>query len=176
MLRKKIVSLTLFKNITVSRPSTLFRSFLMGRSGFTTIGTRGGGGLPLLAQKFELPSSAGYHPTQKIESLSPSPHHRSHIGEKVFLIAFKLILQKFLPAVHIFSHNHEKFVGTKPFNTKQCQAGLSSTIIPPAFPFLPKMAKNDTSFDTALLSTPATRNNFTSSPKGEWPNGLRHCN
>ena len=59
-----------------------------------------------------------------------------------------------------------KFVETKSFNTKQCQAGLSSTIIPLVFPFLPKMAKNDPSFDTALLSTPAARNNFTSSPKG----------
>ena len=71
----------------------------MGRSRFTTKG------LPLQAQKFELSPSAGYHPHQKkIESLCPSPDHRQHIGQKVFLIAFRLILPKILPVAHIFSN------------------------------------------------------------------------
>ena len=42
-------------------------------------------------------------PTNEIESLSPSAHYGPHIGERVFLIAFRLILQKLLPVAHILS-------------------------------------------------------------------------
>ena len=99
---RKIILLTLFKNITVRRTNTLFRSFLMGRSGFTTKGGTSRG-LSLQTQKFELPPSAGYHRHQKNWITLPFPS--SHIGEKVFLIiAFRLILPKLLPVAHIFSH------------------------------------------------------------------------
>ena len=77
-------------------------------------------------KKFELSSSVGYHPHQKIES--PCPLITAHIGKKVSLAAFRKKISKILPQACIFSNTImtylKSFVGTKSLNTK-----LSSRII-----------------------------------------------
>ena len=86
LLWKKILSLTLFKIITASRPSTLLKVFLMGKSGCPNNRGNRGGELPLPAKKFELLPSVRYTLTKK------SP------------IAFRQVLPKFFPATCIFSY------------------------------------------------------------------------
>ena len=83
---KKILSLILFKIMTVYRLNTLLRVLLMGRSGCQDVPLREGKifffwrGVSVQAKKFELCPSVGYHP---YENLSPmSPDHRLHIGKK----------------------------------------------------------------------------------------------
>ena len=72
LLRKKILSLTLFKIITLSRPRILL----------STHPPYGEGGETLLqAKNVEFPASAGYILHQKNELPYPSPDH-SHIQEK----------------------------------------------------------------------------------------------
>ena len=52
---------------------------------------------------------------------------------KKYLIAFRQILPKILPAVYIFNNtimtNLKKFIWNKSLNTKQCPAGLSPRIL-----------------------------------------------
>ena len=94
-----------------------------------TKGGKLGEGVPLQDYKFELSPPVGYH------SQSPFPPLiTDHTLEKVFVIAFRQILPKILPAVYIFSNtiiiNLKKLIGKKFLNTKQCPAGLSPRIIP----------------------------------------------
>ena len=93
LLRKKILSLTLFKIITVSRPSTLIRIFLKERSGCPTKGRNWAGDFRASPKMWTFPS-VGYHPRSKIESLCLSPDHRPYIEKKVSLIAFRQVLTK----------------------------------------------------------------------------------
>ena len=64
------------KIITASRPKTLLRVFLMGKSQCPTKGWNREG---VSLQKFELSPSVGYHPHQKIKSPCPFPDHRPNI-------------------------------------------------------------------------------------------------
>ena len=83
LLWKKILSHTLFKIITVSRPSTLLRVFLMRKSGcHTNGGNWRGAGSFCKPKSLKFPSSVGYHPHEKIESLCLSSDHRLHIAKK----------------------------------------------------------------------------------------------
>ena len=131
MIWKKILSLTLFKIITVSESSTLLRVFLMGRSGCPTKG----GNLESLpaSQKVWTFIFCSISPPLK-NWVSLSPDHRLHIRKKVSLRAFRKILSKHLPGACILSNTIItyliKLVGIKSFNTKQCPAGLSLRIIP----------------------------------------------
>ena len=77
LLSKKILPLTLLKIMTVSRPSTILRVFLMGKLGCPT--KEGNWGVFLKVQKFKFSPSVGYHPYQKTESPCPSSDHRPHI-------------------------------------------------------------------------------------------------
>ena len=120
VLRKKILSLTFSKIITVSRPSTLQER---------KMGVERGGGGHMQAKKFELPPCVGYTNHQKLESSRPSLDHRSHI-ENIFA-----------GDVHFQLHNHnlfEKVLGTKSLNAKRCPTGLSPRIIPSVSQFLTK--------------------------------------
>ena len=131
-LKENTLSLILFKNITVIRPSTL----LMGGGLWFTI--KGGTGK----------DSEPFH--QKIECysfpscLTPSLHWlQTTYWEKVSLIAIKEILPKIFPMVHIFSFiittYLKNFIGVRTLSTKQYPAELSPWSIPPVFPILPKM-------------------------------------
>ena len=122
--------------MTVSRPSTLLRVFLMGGSRYPTKGGNWGkgGGSSCKPKSFELSPSDGYYTHQKIESPCPSLDHRPHIEKKVSLIVFRQILPKILLVVCIFSYTImmylKKLVETKSLSTKQCPAGSSPRIIP----------------------------------------------
>ena len=63
--------------------------------------------------------------------------------KKVFLVAFRQILEKNLPVVHIFSCTITRylktFCGIKSLSTKECLAELSLGIISPVSPIIPKM-------------------------------------
>ena len=80
LLWNKILSLSLYtlhtisflKIVTVGRPSTLLRVFLIGRSRCPTKGEILGGKLWLLAKKFELTSSVWYNSVKKLIPLVPS--------------------------------------------------------------------------------------------------------
>ena len=90
-------------------------------------------GSPCKPKKFELSSSVGYHPHQKLES--PCLLITDHVLEKkVSLIDFGQSFSKILPQACIFSNTImpylKKLIGTKSLNTKQCPAGLSPGIIP----------------------------------------------
>ena len=103
--------------------------------------------LPTHAKNFEPHPSLGCHSPPKIESspfpscLTPSLPCRPHIGES--LIAFRQILTKILPVVHICSFiittYLKKFIEVKSISTKQCPAELSPWITPPVSPILLKM-------------------------------------
>ena len=64
---------------------------------------------------------------RSVESPCPFPGHRPRIREKVFLIAFRLILPKILPRARIFTRtimNYlENLIGTTSFKMKQYPAG-----------------------------------------------------
>ena len=131
MIWKKILSLTLFKIITVSESSTLLRVFLMGRSGCPTKGENLVG-LPV-RQKIWAFILCFISSPLKNEPFCPLI--TDYILEKrVSLIAFRNILSKFFFEACIFSNTIVtyliKLVGTKSLNTKECPAGLSLGIIP----------------------------------------------
>ena len=114
---KKILSLTLFKIITVNGSSTLLRVFLMGRSGCPT---KGGnlGGLPASQKVWTFPLCWISPPLKNWV-----PQITDYIlGKKVLVIAFRQILSKILPEACIFSNTImtylKKLVGTKSLNTK----------------------------------------------------------
>ena len=87
LLWKKILSLTLFKIIAVSRTTTLIRIFLKERSDIPLReGT--GRGSPCKVCMQELSSSVGYHPHQKSRFLSLSWPQTTYWEKKVTLIAF----------------------------------------------------------------------------------------
>ena len=83
----------------------------MGRLGYHTKGGimgGGGGGVNLQDQKSELSPSVGYHFHQKIEPTCPYFNHRSHIGKKAYLMAFRQILPKiFAWGIYFQQHNHD---------------------------------------------------------------------
>ena len=129
LLWKKIISLTLFKTITISRPSTL-QNFPYGEIKKSYQGKEIRGGGPHARLKvWTLPACWISLPVPL-----PSADHRPHIGKKVFLIAFRQILPKILPAADSFSDtvitNLKNFIENKSLNTKQYPAGLSPRIIP----------------------------------------------
>ena len=66
---------------------------------------------------------------QKIESPRSSPDHRPDIGKKGFLIAFRQILPKFLPATCIFSYEITTYLKSSLELNHQFPARLSSKII-----------------------------------------------
>ena len=97
-----MLSLTPFKIITVSRPSTLLRVFLVVRLGCPTKG--GNWGVSMQAQKFELSPSVDDIPTKNLSS-PVSPMITDHILEKkTSLIAFRQILPKILSVAFTFSY------------------------------------------------------------------------
>ena len=84
---------------------------------------------------------------QKIESPLSSPDHWPDIGKKGFLIAFRQILPKFLPATCIFSYEITTYLKSSLELNHQFPARLSSKIIhgihlltkmPPSFVLLPQ--------------------------------------
>ena len=128
--------------------------------------------LPTHAQNFE--------PHHSVECDSPPknwvlthpvmPHPISlliadYILEKVSLIAFRQIVSKLLPLVHIFSFiittYLKNFIGVKSITTKQFPPELSPWIIPPVFPISSKMFPLVSS---CLLPPPCT-NGLAPSPK-----------
>ena len=126
LLWKKILSLTLFKINTVSRPSALqnfpYGDIILSKG-------NGRGGPPTRLKVWTFPFCWISPPV-----LFPSPNLRPHIRRKVSLIVFRQILPKTLSAVHIFSNtimsNLKKLIWNKPLNKKQFPAGLSPRIIP----------------------------------------------
>ena len=138
----KILSLTLFKIITVSRPTTLIRIFLMKRSRCLSKGRIGR--VSLQDQNLEFSPSVGYQPHSKIESPIPLLTTDHILSRKVSLITFRKIFPKILSVACIFSYTMKiywkKLVQTKSFNTKQCPAGLSPRIKLQISLFLPKIS------------------------------------
>ena len=136
---KKILSLILFKIMTVYRLNTLLRVLLMGRSGCQDVPLREGkfsfffgGGSPYKPKSLNFALLWDITPTK---IYPPCPLITDYIlGKKVSLIAFREILPKILPEGCIFSNtiiNYLKqLVGIKSFNAKQCSSGLSPRIIP----------------------------------------------
>ena len=136
LLWKKILSLFLFKVITLNRPSTLFRIVFMERSGCLTKWVIRG--FPLQATlNFLFLLDTTLH--QNIESHCPSPNQRTHIEKKVLRIAFRKTLPKILLWVRIFSYTVMTYlktlVWTKFLNRKWCPAGFSPKITLPVSPF-----------------------------------------
>ena len=134
LLRKKILSLILYKIITVSRPNTLLMIFLMERSWCPTKGGNFWEGSPSKSKSLNFPLLLDITLHQKIESPCPSLDHSSHIGKKnISLIAFRPILPKILPAACIFSYTImiclKKLIGTKSLNKNQCPTELFLIII-----------------------------------------------
>ena len=124
-----MLSLTLFKIITVSRPSTLLRLFLMGDQDF-----------PL---RKEL---RGLHPhAQNFERhfwKSSLTRSQTTYRKKVSLVAFRQTLPKhFVCGAHFQFHivNYfKKLIGIKSLNTKQYQSSFSSRIISPSYQKFPR--------------------------------------
>ena len=93
LLWKKILSLTLFKVITVSIPSTLIRIFFMERSGCPTKGRNWVEDFRASPKMWTFPF-CWISPPLKNWDPCPSPDHRPHIEKKVSLIAFRQVLAK----------------------------------------------------------------------------------
>ena len=101
---KKIVSPTLFKIITLSRPTTPIRFFLMGKSGCSTKGESWG--VSLQAQKFDFSPSVEYCPTRKLSSPGSSLDYKTtywRISDSFSTIFTKI----FICRIHFQLHNHD---------------------------------------------------------------------
>ena len=163
LLWKKILAPTLFKIITVIRPSTIIRVLLMGdqdlqiRDGLRAT-------LPTHSQNFKPRSPVRCHSLPKKQALSLSfmsqpvlPLIVAHIEKKVSLIAFRQVSRKTLPVVQLFSFIIttclKKLTGIKPLSTKQCPAKLSPRIIPPVSSISPEIFSF---LQSCLLSSPYT--------------------
>ena len=101
----------------------------MGRLGCHTTGGNLGRGSPCKTR------SLNFSLLLDITPSSPSSLITVHVLEKKeFLIAFRQILPKILPAAYIFSNtimiNLKYFTGNKSLSKKQCPAELSPRIIP----------------------------------------------
>ena len=108
LLWKRIISVTLFKIITVIRSSTLLGVLFIGDQDFQP--RKGlGRALPTHAQNFEPPLSVGCHPHKKVEFyLFPSCLTSSPCwSHTTSLIAFRQILPTIFPVVLIGSFNHD---------------------------------------------------------------------
>ena len=122
-LKENTLSNTLFKIISVIRPSTLLRVLFIGDQNLLRR-ERLGRALNLPTKKLSPPSflHASHHPSYDC---------RPHIyWKKVSLIAFRQIWTKILPVLHIFSfiittNNLKTLIGIKTFKTK----AVSSRII-----------------------------------------------
>ena len=144
----KMFSHTLFKIITVSRPSTLLRMFLMGSQDFPLQG--GLGGSELKPKIFNLPlllNVSSYQtklspPIFIYISSSLSFEHRPDIGKKVSLRAFRQILPKSLLAMHIFSFTImtylKIFIWIKPL----IQSSVQQHYLPELYPLYLPESKN----------------------------------
>ena len=109
---KKILSLTLFKIITVSRPTTLIRVFLMRRSGCPTKGGNLGG--LFASPKVRTCPFRWISPPPKIRAPSSFLFSSQIIywEKKVSLLAFRQILPKiknFTCGVHFQLQNYDLF-------------------------------------------------------------------
>ena len=140
---KEIISITLFKIITVSKPSTLLRVFLMGRSWCPTKERNWVGDLPASPEMW---TYSFFWISPPLKNWFPPSLSWSQITywKKVSLIAFRQILPKVWPMTCIFSYTILIYLKnldlTKSLNTKQCPAGLSPRIIHQLSPFLLKMS------------------------------------
>ena len=108
LLWKKILSLTLFKISTVSRPSTLLRVFDMGRLVCPAKRECGShcGGLPANPKVLTF-SFSWISRWPKIKSPCPSLDHRPHIGEKVPRLTN--FTSNVTCGIYFQSHNHDWF-------------------------------------------------------------------
>ena len=107
LLSKKILSLTLLKIMTVTRPSTILRVFLMGKLGCPT--KEGNWGVFLKVQKFKFPLLLDITPTKKLSHPVP-PLITGHIyvGKKDISNSFYInFIKHFACAVYFQLHNHE---------------------------------------------------------------------
>ena len=91
LLWKKMLSLTLFKIITVSRPSTLFKVLLMGRSGFPFKGGTWGGWSILTSKISNLPLPLDITPA----SFNPAPKNWVFL-DPLLILELKGICYSFL--------------------------------------------------------------------------------
>ena len=139
-LEENILFLTLFKIITVFKPSTLLEMFFMWDQDR----------VPLMPKILNLTLPLDVTHNRKIESfpspscLTPSPPWlQTACWKKVFLIDFRQILSKTLLVVHIFSFiittYSKNIIWNKSLSRKQRPAELSPWIIPSVSPILPKM-------------------------------------
>ena len=124
-------SLTLFKIITVSKPNTLLRVYLLEKSECPTNGENWG--LLPASQKVWTFSLSLVYPHQKFHFSIIWSDRRTHIGEKVSLLVFRPILPKMFPAACIYSCTIttflKKLVGTIFLDKKHCPAELSPLTI-----------------------------------------------
>ena len=152
LLWKETLSLTPFKIITVGRPRTTLRAFLVGRLGCSTKREFWGRGYHCKPKSLNVPLLSDITPNRNL-SFSISPMISNNIFAKSFqtnftinfaIIAFRQISLKILPASHIFSHTIKIYlknlVGIKSLNKNHCPARLSPTIIPLVSPFLSKIS------------------------------------
>ena len=140
LLWKKILSLTLFKIMSIRRPTTLNRVFLTGTSGCLT---KGGnlGGLPANPKDSTF-AFCWISPPRKNCVPCLSPDHKPYIGEKAISNSLYTNFTKSFPVAcsYTIMIYLKKLDGTKSLNTEQCPTGLSPKIIPQVSPFLPKMS------------------------------------
>ena len=135
-LKENTLSHTLFKSTTESRPSTLLRVFLIGRSGCPTNRKNRGAGCgssPCKPQSLNFPLLLDITLTKKL-CPHPSLNDRPHIGKKGISNSFQTNFSKIFACgqhfqLHITTYL-KKLFGTKFLNTKQCPAGLDPRIIP----------------------------------------------
>ena len=135
LLWKKILSLTLFKIITVSRTTTLIRVFLMGRSGYPT---KGGNWVRVSLQGLHARTFlfCWISPPPKNHVSCPSPDHRSHIGKKGNSYSFyqNFCLWRAFSVTQLWLY-FKKLDGNNSLYTKQCPTGLSPRHILQVSPF-----------------------------------------
>ena len=101
----------------------------MGRLGCHTKGGNWRRGFRCKTKSLNFSILLDITPTKKLGPLVPLLITNHIFEKKASLIAFRQILQKILPAAYIFSNTVMTNL-KKPFNTKQCPAGLSPRIIP----------------------------------------------
>ena len=129
---KYTLSHTLFKIVTVFRPSALLKIFFMGDQDRA---------LPTHTQNFELHPSVGCHSPLKDWGLPLPipPLIENHILEK--RISNSFFNKNFACGAHFQFHNHDLFekvfIGIKSINTKQRSAESPPWIITRVSPILP---------------------------------------
>ena len=131
-LKENTLSLFSKSLYTVSRSSTLPRIFLMGRSGWLTIGENFGGSTSK-PKSLKFPLLFDFTPTKKLSSLLLWLHY-IYREKKVSLTAFRQILSKILPEACIFSNTImtylKKFIATKSLDAKVPSRIISQNYTP----------------------------------------------